>query len=244
VPTSPNSLAELALAGSLSGRTSWVHQPQELGPALRRFWSANRRLQHAWLSDLSQIREDALNQDDRFERLALEVWLTEMVTRVWGTNWTIADRARRGNDVERILANSLHGMARVRREVLLLMVRHWHGETTELISRLDRFRRRSERWTDLLIAGPASVYGVWDYAVEPLRARDFGRIHESQQPATDNAASLLVSAGLRVMFGSSWPLHCCGSDDFAELNAAVLSTLPAGAFDSSGALLPTTSWQA
>jgi hypothetical protein len=209
-----------------------------LGSALRQFWSANRRLQHAWLSELRSIPADIADRADQFERLALEVWLIELLTRVWATTWTIADRSQRQHDAERIFVNMLQGMARIRREVLLLMVRNWQGPAAETVTRLDRFRRRTERWTDLLIAGPATNHGVWEFAVEPERARDFGLEWSLPRQGSAHAASLLVSAGLRVMFGSRWPLGCCQAEPFAELAAAILSTLPATAFDDDGHLRP------
>lgn len=240
----PNALAELALVGSVTGRTAWVLQPQRLGAAMRSFWSASRKLQTGWQRELTLVPEDLSESPASFERVALEIQLTELLTRIWATNWTIADRAQDQRDVERIMSNILHGMGRIRRDVLLLMVRNWQGTSVELVSRLDRFRRRSERWTDLLIAGPASLHGVWDFAVEPERARDFGSDSWSKDTSSANPASLLVSAGLRVMFGSPWPLGCCRHDLFGELLTSIRSTLPAEAFKSDGELRPAWEWQA
>ena len=84
----PNSLAELALAGSMSGRTEWILRPEAMGSSLRQFWSASRKLQHGWQSDLAEIQADISQDSDRFERVALEVLLTELLTRVWATNWS------------------------------------------------------------------------------------------------------------------------------------------------------------
>ncbi len=240
----PNALAELALVGSISGRTEWILHPQSIGFTLRQFWSASRKLQSGWQKDLAQIHEDVTQDSPGFERVALEVLLTELLTRVWATNWTIADRAQECRDVERIVSNTLHGMGHIRREILLLMVRNWQGMTAELVSRLDRFRRRSERWTDLLIAGPASVHGVWDFAVELERARDFGAEAWAKDAASANPASLLISAGLRVMFGSPWPLGCCRGEHFGDLLTAIRSTLPSEAFHEDGHLRPAWEWPA
>lgn len=242
VVPNPTALAELALVGSIFGRTDAARSPQALSPILRPFWSASRTLQQGWMSELSQLRTDISPEMERFERVSLELFLTELVTRVWATNWTIIDRAQGDRDAERILSNTLQGLGRIRREVLLLMVRNWHEASSELVSRLDRFRRRSERWTDLLISGPASAYGVWDFAVDPVRARDFGRDSWTRTAGEANAASLLVSAGLRVMFGTPWPLNCCRQESFATLMTAILSTLPSTAFHEDGTLKPAKGW--
>ena len=240
---SPNALAELALVGAMSGRLVQPFQPPMLGSALRQFWASSRRMQSGWQKQLAGLPEDLSLDFDKFERVALEVFLAELLTRVWATNWTIGDRAQGLTDVERILTNTLLGLEHVRKEVLLLMVRQWQGPTTEMISRIDRFRRRSERWADLLIAGPASVHGVWEFAVEPQRAQDFGAETWTSTTSVGTAASLLVSAGLRVMFGSPWPQGCCQDALFGEMLSAVYSTLPAEAFREDGTLLPTWEWR-
>jgi hypothetical protein len=218
---SPAVLAEWALSGSLISKSETL--PQADGPALRHFWATQRRLQHAWLADLRHCGGDLAAEAHRFERVALENFLTELLTRVWATNWSIADRLRANCDSERVLLNVLQGIARVRREVLLLMVGDWDGPATDMISRVDRFRRRCERWTDLLVAGPGSRHGMWDFAVEPDRARDFGR--DRNGGAESAAASLLISAGLRVMFASRWPSGCCEGPHFAALLTTITSTL-------------------
>lgn len=242
VPT-PNAIAELALLGSVLGREPGAGQRSVTGPALRQFWSANRALQHRWMSELSAVSTDSLTETEGFERIALELFLVEMLTRIWATNWTIADRTQGHRDIERILGNSIRGLDRVRREVLLLMVKNWRGSGTEMISRLDRFRRRSERWTDLLISGPAAAYGVWEFAVEVERAQDFGLESWSSAAGMSNPASLLVSAGLRVMFGTPWPLGCCRRKCFSEMLSAVILSLPPEALHDDGTLKPASDWQ-
>jgi hypothetical protein len=241
-PPSPNAVAELALLGSIAGRSPESLLSRPLGPVLRRFWLASRSLQQGWMRDLSRFRAATIGQGDGFEKIALEVFLGELLTRVWATNWTIVDRAQGRCDAERILINSLHGLRRVHREILLMMVHSWQRESSETISRVDRFRRRSERWTDLLIAGPASLHGVWEFAVEAHRAQDFAAGPWSETAGAANPASLLVSAGLRVMFGTPWPAGCCRQSPFADLLSAVLSTLPGTAFHDDGTLKPVHEW--
>lgn len=233
-------MAELALIGSIAGRGNL---PSPLaGSGLQAVWSANRTLDRRWMAELTRADAQRLTGLRPLEIVGLELFLTELVTRVWATNWTIQDRRRQQTDVERVMRNSLNGLARVRREVLMLMVRHWQGPSAEVVSRLDRFRRRCERWTDLLIAGAASRHGVWDFAVETERAKDFGEESWSRVAGEANPVSLLVSAGLRVMFGTPFPKGCCRHDCFAELIAAILATMPPSAFQDDGSLKPAGEW--
>ncbi|MFO0916781.1 MAG: hypothetical protein U0872_00495 [Planctomycetaceae bacterium] len=240
--STPQALAELAFVGTVWGRSSWVRQPQLFGEVLRLFWSSERRLQQQWLRQLMQVGKDFEGETQVFEQVAMELFVTDMVTRVWGTNWTIADRLQGNSDVEQIVVNSLSGLEKLRRDLLLLMVHRWESESNGVISRLDRFRRRAERWADLLIAGPASLHGVWDYAVEPRRSRDFGEETWQHETSSCNPVSLLVSAGLRVMYGTPWPANCCTATPFAELMRAIFMTLPEAAFQQNGRLKPAWEW--
>jgi len=234
----------LALLGSLCGRSIETLSHAALGPVIQQFWVAHRTMQHAWMSGLKDLSGDLKAGDDRLERIALEMFLTELLTRVWFSTWTAMDHLHEQRDVERIAGNLLSGTDRVRREVLLLMVTHWQGPVAESISRLDRFRRRSERWTDLLIAGPAAQHQVWQFAQDTSRARDFGMDSWSGTSAEANPTALLVSAGLRVMFGTPWPRGCCESQPFADMLAAILASLPPHAFTTDGHLRPVWDWAA
>lgn len=237
---SPHALAELALIGSIAGRGNMTSPLT--GPVLQSVWTASRNLHRRWMAELARTDSQRPTGLRPLELVGLELFLTELVMRVWATNWTIQDRAQQQTDIERVMRNSLNGLSRVRREVLMLMVKHWQGPSSELVSRLDRFRRRCERWTDLLIAGPAGRHGVWNFAVETGRAKDFGQESWSRSAGEANPVSLLVSAGLRVMFGTPFPKGCCQHDGFGELIGAILSTLPATAFHEDGSLKPAGEW--
>ncbi len=241
---SPSLLAELALLGSITGRSIQDFPHEALGPILRQFWSAQRALQFRWLADLKNITPSVDVECETLERIGLELFLVEMATRVWVTTWSARDRQYGRGDVERLALNMLLGLERVRREVLMAMVTYWDGPAAETISRLDRFRRRSERWTDLLIAGPAMQHDMWQFAQDAVRSRDFGVENWGKPAGGVNPASLLVSAGLRVMFGTPWPRGCCTSAPFGDLVAAIISSLPPQAFDAAGSLQPVWSWKA
>lgn len=244
VVPNPDAFVELALIGSVAGRADAALRPVIGDLSLRQFWNANRTLQHHWINELRSVTGRLSEKTgDGFERITLEIFLTDLITRVWATNWTISDRLLGQRDVERVMLNSLQGLSRVRREVLLLMVRNWRGPGEERVSRLDRFRRRSERWADLLIASPAAEHGVWDFAVEIDRARDFGEEDWSRRAGAANPVSLLVSAGLRVMFGTPWPRGCCVSEPFGDLLSAIPATLPPQAFAADGSLRPVWDWE-
>lgn len=239
----PQSMAELAFVGTMWGRSEWVQQPQPFGDVLRDFWASGKKLQQEWCRQLTRVGNDFEREAKVFEQVAMELFLTDLVARVWATNWTIADRAQGQTDVERIVTNTLLGLEKTRRDLLLLMVHRWESASSVLISRLDRFRRRSERWTDLLIAGPATLHDVWDYAIDVRRSRDFGQETWQEESSSSNAVSLLVSAGLRVMFATPWPAGCCHAEPFVDLMRSIMSTLPAEAFRDDGRLRPAWEWR-
>ena len=121
LPT-PQALAELAFIGTVWGRSAWVLQPQPFAEVLRDFWSSGRKLQQEWFRQLTRVGNDFDRETKVFEQVAMELFLTDLVTRVWATNWTIADRLQGRTDVERIVTNTLIGLEKTRRDLLLLMV--------------------------------------------------------------------------------------------------------------------------
>lgn len=112
-----------------------------------------------------------------------------------------------------------------------------HGLSPQEAASLDRFRRRCERWTDVLLGPLVSRTGLTDFAVSPDRAADFGGDAED---AFESSWPLLL-AGLRLAFATADDFRDAPTRrDGAEVNllaAAIAATLPSAAFDSTGRLV-------
>jgi hypothetical protein len=88
--------------------------------------------------------------------------------------------------------------------------------------RLDRLRRRCERWSDLLVGMLLGLADVAEFAVDPRRAEDFS----TEQPAPDGGgrihpARAVLLSSLRLAFRR--PL--VPSSPNADLNGAIAASV-------------------
>jgi hypothetical protein len=100
---------------------------------------------------------------------------------------------------------------------------------------LNHLRRRTERWTDLLVGYLAELDKTSEFAFEPARARDFARDlrFQSSCPGGRHAWPLVLSS-LRAAFRHGLTAGSPNGDLNAGIASAILSCFPAELFDSTG----------
>ena len=227
---SPSQLAELAAL--------LTHHAEEFSadgmlPAatLHRVWKSAS----AWLT----LWRDALPECAAPQHYA-DLFAMELPLRVWCT--AIAGRSRAGTVAQSsgaAIAARLHTDLLATRCVALQELASEIGLSPVEAAQVDRFRRRCERWCDLLIGPLAGRGHVTDFAVNPDRAADFAT--ESTCDPTGSATRPLIDAGLRLTFLPADILRACGCAQprnraAAALSMAMLLSFPPGAFDRDGRL--------
>jgi hypothetical protein len=137
-------------------------------------WEEGRQLTTDWQRRLELLESTAhpsvaLDHDLLLSTLANEVLSMEMPTRIVATVLATRDRLRQQPECRPIIDNTLFCIQHVRLRLLKLVL-----EGDDRHSAIDRFRRRCERWTDLLI-GPCMVrFGTATYAHDARRSWEFG----------------------------------------------------------------------
>lgn len=136
-------------------------------------WNEGRQLTTDWQRRLDLVspsaRSIALEQDLLLTTLAHEVLAMEIPTRIVVTVAAAIDRRRERPEYRPILEHVLFGFQHVRHQILTRIL-----DSGERYAALDRFRRRCERWTDLLL-GPCVVkYGMAAFAHDARRSWEFG----------------------------------------------------------------------
>jgi hypothetical protein len=132
--------------------------------------------------------------------LSREILITEMLTRVWSTVLTATDRQQHTTRAAATATNTYLGHLEARNEVLQLIVDDEALPAAEQAS-LERFRRRTERWTDALLGPLLADYGVDDYAFDADRAHDFSTSALQQKlSGTAKAQFPLLMAGISSAF--------------------------------------------
>jgi hypothetical protein len=189
-----------------------------------------RDLQRLWRRDLDAAAACA-SKDREGTATALacvmgEVFVSDMLLRVWTAVLTAADACRSPGHAGPLARHVLLGVWDVRCRVLKLIL---DGEVLPLGSLypIDRLRRRTERWCDLLIGRLAAEHDVLEFAFDARRAAEHSR-------ERGDAAWPLVAAGIQAGFPAD-PVSRDRNAAHRGLASAILSVFPAASFDQDGA---------
>lgn len=192
-------------------------------------WQAAREIVGGWerrLQRLDRYREAAWARTwcDDLSRLAHEILAAELLFRVLGSILAAQDRQRGSNSARPII------------EHIVLNVQHARSKTMELVvhagdpvAAIDRFRRRCERWTDVLIGPVLARHGTAMFTHDPRRAWEFGE-EQIASEAVEGAAQLM-QAGFHAAFRDAASEKALNSV-WAEIVAAILAGCPDSVHDS------------
>ena len=209
---------------------------------LNRYWSYSKARERKWAAGLDafRVRLHAADADGRdaiwneVEPSLADVLISEIVTRVWGAILTACDMRSGETEGEPVARNVLAGHLEICRRVLQFLV-DAPGVNVEQLARIDRLRRRTERWTDLLLGHVVHSYGVCDFAVDPARALDFGtgQVAETGSP-TARLSWQFLSIGLRAAFPDLPATPGVAERLRNEIVKSMLAGFPPAAFDADG----------
>ncbi len=234
-------LVELAAIISTHGPVL-VHGTRQISTSgVQQYWTESKCRLDRWFRSLGAFAHDVSSdcQAGRLQwpyvRSVLEEILTsEMLTRVWATVLCAYDRQRGTLDAEPIARSVMIGHLEARHRVLTLLVRG-PGVDAEAAVRLNHLRRRTERWTDLLVGYLAELDPACQFAFEPQRARDFaGDLRFQSHCRGGRHAWPLVLSSLRAAFRQGLSTVSPNADLNARIATAILSCFPAEIFDSTG----------
>jgi hypothetical protein len=194
---------------------------------IEEYWVACRRRWKSW-----SARGLAGKTFSELSPLAEEIMVAEMPARVWTAAFYVHCLHHRNSEGMRLVRQALQWHVEARQATLQQLVDDYNRTEISGLLRLDRLRRRIERWTDFLI-GTITRHGVaLHLAFDPDRCRNNA---ESMQDApTAEAVWPLTIAGLTRSF-STTPSF---SEESARTHNAVLkaqlAAFPAGSFRNDG----------
>lgn len=177
---------------------------------------------------------------ETFRAVLEEILAGEVLTRVWSAVLCAADRHRGTELVEPIARSVLIGHLEARHRVLTLLVAG-PGIDAELAVKLNHLRRRTERWTDMLVAYLAPSLDIGEFAMDPKRAREFAEdVHAHRAWPGARHAWPLILGSLRAAFQQGLSPIAANADLNAAIASSVLCCFPAELFDAVG--LPQSAW--
>ena len=163
-----------------------------------------------------------------------EIITGEMLTRVWTAVVCAHDRQHGADDAEPIALSVLSGHLEARHRVLTLLV-GGPGMGAEAAMKLNHLRRRTERWTDMLVGYLAGLHDSCRFAVDPRRAKDFSQdLHYQCQHPGGRHAWPLVLASLRAAFQQGMTTQSPNADLNGRIASSILSCFQPELFDSTG----------
>ncbi len=170
-----------------------------------------------------------------------DVFASEILIRIWTAILTSHDRVQKGKQTEPIARNVLIGQLQLRRHALEAMVSRIGdrrtNETTDEVHQIDVFRRRCERWCDLLIGHLLYQFPVEEFAFDVERARDFGEQHLQERfKNSEHVIWQLVRGGARLAFPDGAERTRRETELTARLVEGILGGFPRESFQSWGGL--------
>jgi len=233
------------LASVLSAHGSMlIRHPGPLAHAgLEEYWIASKCRLDRWSHRLGRTSGcgTTIATETIATKTALveEVLSGEVLVRVWAAVACAHDRLQGCDNAEPVARSVLIGHLEARHRVLTLLLSA-KVDAEEAI-RLDRLRRRAERWTDVLVGHLCQADEVAEFAFDPDRAADFAQDlrQQGQQPGGRHVWSLLQSS-LRAAFHRDLSAVSPNADLNARIAGGILACFPTEVFDSTG--LPRSLW--
>lgn len=209
---------------------------------LHDYWKCCRGRTMDWLRNLDNFiseasvtpPEDHVRIWKSAEPLIAEVFVTEILTRVWATILTAADLHRKDAVGGPVARHTLKGHTEARNRALTLMATSLQVPISKM-SHVDRLRRKSERWSDLLIGHLVLNYQLDKFAFESTRSLEFGQSQVKEIiAATDEPVWEFVLAGVRLAFSSVDSVVAPSDVWNRGAIRSVLGSFPADSFDGTG----------
>ena len=235
-------LVELAAIISAHGPVLILGTRQLSPSSIEQYWVASKCRLDRWGRSLKRFVSHGTDADPQwcrakwpYVRGVLEEVITgEILTRVWTAVLCAYDRHHNTEMAEPVARSVLIGHLEARHRVLALLVRG-PGIDSEAAVKLNYLRRRSERWTDMLLGYLAGLHDVSEFAVEPERARDFSAdLRYRSNVKGGRHAWPLVLASLRAAFCRGLTPACSNADLNAKIASTILACFQSELFDSTG----------
>jgi hypothetical protein len=215
--------------------------PQLSDQGMQQYWTASKCRFDRWARNLKTFA--GLSQNDvtaaraqwpAVRGLLEEILSGEVLTRVWTAVLCLYDRRHGGNELESLARSVMIGHLEARHRVLMLLVRG-PGVDAEGAVKLNHLRRRTERWTDLLVGHLARYGDVAEFAIDANRAVEFSRDLDFQADQKGGRQAWpLLQASLRAAFQRGLAAVSPNEDLNAQIASAILASFPADLFDSTG----------
>lgn len=230
-------LTEVAALMAAHGRL-FVEQHEELPTqTIGDYYILSRNRFNRWMKDLSDL-ESGLNIRDPLQLLGLtqpcpatrtiaeQILVNEMLARVWTILLMARDRYQDIDRIKPVAHNVFLGHLSVRHKALSVVLNDDRLQQQDLVA-IDKLRKATERWTDLLCCPLMGEYDLWQYAFHEDAAKELYKDrtdHNSLDPRS--RAWVLLLSGMRHSFPETDGLASAIHDDDRRLSRLMLNSFP------------------
>lgn len=237
-------LVELAALLASHGEVLLRGSARLSNSCLADYWSASKCRLDRWTRAIGTTRKrretpGQPQANSTYSGPSFRPWLEEIITgevltRVWTAVVCGLEKHNGSQEAEPVVRSVLLGHLEARRKTLRLLVTGRGVDSLEAVA-LNRLRRRSERWTDMLLGRLIPICDVRDLAFDVGRAADFARgiRAERGQPWGSQVWPLLL-ASLQAAFRSSMAPDSPNDDLNLRIASSILACFGADLFESTG----------
>jgi hypothetical protein len=230
-------LIDLAAFVAAQGPLLIASRRQVPDAALAQYWTAskcrldrwNRTLRTAGAVDGQNRTSSVANR--HLAAVCEEILISEMLTRIWSCVLTALDYSAGSGEAQPIAASVMAGHLEASNRVLSLISykpHTAHGADSEL----NRLRRLTERWTDLLLGSLGTQVHGANFAHDPTRLEEFSRdLSGRQEPEVRRKIWDLIISSLRTSLAAHIRGPAPNHDLNSRLAGAILACFPVNVFD-------------
>ena len=209
------------------------------------YWCASRNRFDAWSASLKRL-EDLARQVaygdaaegheiqskvwEQLQPLIEEILASEVLTRIWAAIGCELDRRNETDDVESFVRSIFVGHMEARHRLLRLVFNKLQL-TEKQLKHVDQIRRRTERWTDVILGYLVSCCKVDEFAFDVNRVVDFSQSLQLEQ--RDRTRELLI-ASLRTSFSEGFSGRCPNPQSNEKIGEAILASFGSDILDCTG----------
>lgn len=215
----------------------FVEQPAEIpAQTIGDYYILSRNRFNRWIRDLNDLEQGLRPRAARSQPTAAcgvllrgvvqDVLINEMLTRIWTILLLSRDRWQGIDRVRPVAHNVFLGHLAIRHKALTIARHDLQLAPADLMF-LERLRKSTERWTDLLCCHLMDDFDLWQYAGSEDTAREFLEERVDQGSLDYRSRSwVLVLAGLRHSFPDDGPLATPIHEEDRRLTRLILDGFP------------------
>ena len=233
-----NQLAEIGSWVAIhSGNLVFGQPPQSLNTA-NEYWTASKCRLQRWITALKMFENDIANPSEGYdpwpamETVVEEILVSEFLTRVWAASVLCHDQYHDSDELHGLAHSTFVSHIEARNRAVRLLLAS-QGSNEEAFDRINKLRRKLERWTDLFMAQLPNLLIAQQFGFNPERVADF--YNERRQDAGPTVVRrqqvLLASFSADMNALSNFSANPAFNRQIAS---GILRCFPTNRFDSTG----------